>query len=490
MSYNNLHARLRATLIVLLMLGTALGFIQSLAHTSFNYDSFSFDLKVTLAADGGTSLLIPPIGRLFFKTHQTPWQIIITLNEIDLNRLEKQLDNIPPRQQWLDLLQKELQQAIFLLFALVFLAGLGGGCLVLIFFRIYPTHFRFWQGIGLTFLMIGLLIGSTAWTYDRTAIQRPQYQGVLAAAPWAMNLISMGLDNVEVIGNNLKTISQSLAMLNIQASQTGSLSNLESDLSILHVSDIHNNPAAFELISQLIDTFKVQLVIDTGDLTDYGTAIESEIVKKIETFKLPYLFVPGNHESPLIVKRLQQLKNVKIINEAPLEYHGLTIVGVADPAAVDYSSDTASDTIMVQTQREFTQKISAASPPPDLVVVHNRLMAEKLIGIVPLILHGHDHQYRITRQNGTLLVDGGTTGAAGLRGLTKSGAPYSASILYWKKDSQGKLRLHAIDSLKINGIQGKFSLERHTYPEESPTPSQAATASPQISLQSTTRPSP
>jgi predicted phosphodiesterase len=478
MLYHNLQSQLRTALIALLMLGAALGFIQLLAHTTFSYDSFSFDLKVNLAADGGTSLMIPPVGRLFIKTHHTPWQIMITLNKIDFNRLEKQLSTIPPRQQWLNLLQKELQRAIILLFTLVLLVGLGGSSLVLLFFRIYPNRLRFWQGIGLTGLMIGLLIGSTILTYDKTAIQRPQYQGVLASAPWAMNLISMGLDHVEVIGDNLKIISQGLPMLYKQAGQIGSLGNLESDFSILHVSDIHNNPAAFDLIAQLITTFKIQMVIDTGDITDYGTALEGAIVKKIEAINLPYLFVPGNHESPLIINRLRELKNVKILLDETVNFNGLLIAGVADPASVDYSSDVALPIGIEQTRDQFTQKITAASPAPDLIAVHNRLIAEKLIGIIPLILHGHDHRYNLTTKNNTVIVDAGTTGAAGLRGLTKNGAPYSASILYWKKDYQGILRLHAIDSIKINGVEGNFSLERHTYPAVSPAPSPSLSAMP------------
>jgi Icc-related predicted phosphoesterase len=475
MLYDKLQSRLRTTLILLLTLSAALGSIQTFAHSSFRYDSFSFDLKVNLAATGGACLEIPPVGRIFFKTHQIPWQIKITLNEIDINRLEKQLNVIPPHREWLDLLQKKLQWTVVFLFTLVLLVGLGGSCAVLLFFRIYPNQRRFWQGIGLTGLMIGLLIGGTLLTYDQTAIERPQYQGVLAAAPWAMNLISMGLEHVEAIGNNLKTISQSLPMLYKQADQIESLGNLPSDLRILHVSDIHNNLAAFDLIGQLITAFNIQLVLDTGDLTDYGTALEGEIISKIEAFNLPYYFVPGNHESPFITKRLQQLKNVKVLSDATINFNGLLIAGVADPAAASYSSDVATDTVMEQAQKEFSQKITAASPAPDLVAVHNRFLAEKLIGTVPLILHGHDHSYCLTTQNNTIIVDAGTTGAAGLRGLTVKGVPYSASILYWRQDSEGALRLHAIDSIKINGVKGKFSLERHTYPEPSPAPTPQST---------------
>lgn len=459
-------SRLRSALVIVLIIVITLLFIQLFAKSSFNYDSFSFALQVQINPEGGTSLVIPPVGKLFFQTHQIPWQIIITLNEIDFTRLEKHLNSFPPRQEWLTLLQQELRHSMFSLFFLVVFFGVSGGMLVLLAFRVYPNTRRFWLGLSISFLTILCLIGGTVLTFDQQAIERPQYQGVLAAAPWAMNLISMGMDNVEVIGDNLKKISQTLPLLYKQAGQIGTLGNMETDLTMLHVSDIHNNPAAMEFISELITNFQVQLVIDTGDLTDYGTALETEIVAKIEAFKIPYIVVPGNHDSPLIIDYLQNLANVKVLGEKPLTVNGLTIVGMSDPAADVYNSDTPSDAEQQTLGEALAQKITEMEVLPEIVAVHNLKLAKKLIGTVPLILHGHDHQYRLSVQNDTIIVDAGTTGAAGFRGLLKKGVPYSASILYWKKDSQGKLRLSAIDSIKINGSEGKFSLERHTFATE------------------------
>ena len=45
----------------------------------------------------------------------------------------------------------------------------------------------------------------------------------------------------------------------------------ESVVRVLHVSDIHNNPVAFDFMEQIINNFNVDFVIDTGDITDYGT---------------------------------------------------------------------------------------------------------------------------------------------------------------------------------------------------------------------------
>jgi predicted phosphodiesterase/uncharacterized membrane protein YqjE len=465
--------------IYILMLAVGLLFIQLFARTVFNFDSFSFDIKMNLAVKGGTRLAIPPVGYLFFKTHQTPWEITVTLDEIDFTRLEKQLNDLPPKQEWLTVLRDQLMRTITRLFALIFFWGICGSALLLIIFRIFPTSRWFWYGTALTLILVLGLIGSTVLSYDQSAVEHPQYQGVLASAPWAMNLISMGMDHVEVIGNNLKQISQGLPMLYKQAGQIGSLGDFRTDLVMLHVSDIHNNPAALDFVRELTANFKVQVVIDTGDLTDYGTALEAEIIKNIEEIKIPYLFIPGNHDSPLIIANLKKLGNVTVLTDGPIKFNGLVIDGVADPASSDYNSDVSSAQVMTEIRDAFSRRVLEAESFPDIIAVHNRNLAESLIGSVPLILHGHDHKYLLTIKGRTIIDDAGATGAAGLRGITKKGVPYSASILYWQKNTAGKLQLQAIDSISIDGTKGKFSLERHAYnTEASPDKSQQTSEKP------------
>jgi 3',5'-cyclic AMP phosphodiesterase CpdA len=178
------------------------------------------------------------------------------------------------------------------------------------------------------------------------------------------------------------------------------------------------------------------------------------------------LFIPGNHDSPLIIANLRKLDNVTVLSSGPIRFHGLTINGVADPASSDYNSDVSSLQVMAGIRDAFSQRIFEAESFPDIIAVHNRDLAENLIGSVPLILHGHDHKYLLTVNGRTVMDDAGTTGAAGLRSITKKGVPYSASILYWQKDAAGKLKLQAIDSISIDGAKGKFSLERHAYNTE------------------------
>lgn len=454
--------------IYIVVILVTLLFIQNFAQISFKYESFDFRLTTAFGTSGGTTVAVPPVGRLFFKTHYTPWQLTITLDEIDFMKLEKQLKSLPPRETWLQVLQHELVNTVVKLFVLVTLCGILGAVVTLLLFRIKPGSRQFWHGILVALMVIAILLGTTVLTYDEYAVHHPRYEGVLASAPWVMNLISMGLDNIETIGANLKKISQELPMLYKQAGAIKNLSDLQTDLAVLHVSDIHNNPAAFELINELAVNFKINFILDTGDLTDYATPLEANITGLFSKIKIPYLFVPGNHDSPFLLNQLKRLRHVKIINDGYIRINGLLIAGIADPASLNDSPDPAPSSL----QETFTKKLAETvgkltvgnlNETPDLIAVHNLLLAEDFIGKVPLIVHGHDHQYNITTQQNTVIDDAGTTGAAGLRGITENGVPYSATILYWKKDLSGKLKFYAADSIEIDGVEGLLTINRHTF---------------------------
>ena len=455
--------RLRVLALIIMIVFSSMLFIQLFSRLSFQYDSFSFTLRTSFTPSGGTTLNVPPVGQLFLKTHYTPWQFIFTLDAIDFSILEKQLDSIPAKDQWLGTLQRETLHAVLKLFILVIITGMTGAILTLLAFRIRPFSKHFWYGILGALSLILMFITTTALTYDPDAVDSPQYRGVLASAPWAMNLVTMGLDNIEIIGDNLKKISQDIPFLFKQAGQIGNIGDFQFDLAVLHVSDIHNNPAAFEFITELVNNFKIQLIIDTGDLTDYGTPLEAEIIDRIAKIKIPYIFLPGNHDSPLIIKRLKRVPFVKVLEKGVITVKGLTIAGQADPASASFNSDLASDEDLKKAAETLTKTVQNAKTIPDLLLAHNRKIAAELIGQVPLILHGHDHQYRLTTESDTIINDAGTTGAAGLRGLTEEGVPYSAAILYWKKGPSDALIFKAVDSIKINGVAGKLTIERHTF---------------------------
>ena len=52
-------------------------------------------------------------------------------------------------------------------------------------------------------------------------------------------------------------------------------------MALLHVSDLHLNPAGFDLMRQVVDQFQVDGVLDTGDITDWGSAPENQLIGSV-----------------------------------------------------------------------------------------------------------------------------------------------------------------------------------------------------------------
>ena len=66
---------------------------------------------------------------------------------------------------------------------------------------------------------------------------------------------------------------------------------------VLHVSDIHLNPASWQIIASLVEQYEIDVIIDSGDTMDHGTAAENGFLDPIADLGAPYVWVRGNHDS-------------------------------------------------------------------------------------------------------------------------------------------------------------------------------------------------
>ncbi|NLZ44554.1 MAG: metallophosphoesterase, partial [Clostridia bacterium] len=238
----------------------------------------------------------------------------------------------------------------------------------------------------------------------------------------------------------------------------------EGEIKILHVSDIHNNPAAFEFIKPLLAGFAVDLVIDTGDLTDYGTALETGLAGVIKTLGVPYLFIPGNHDSPEVLNSLKRLPNLVILRKGTYDFQGLTILGWEDPAARSSGVLLASEEELAAEAEALAGYWEKIPRKVDLLATHNIKLAGKVKGRTPVVLHGHDHRAAVAKEGETCFINAGTSGAAGLRGLENDPPPYSVALLRFNRHTEpgveASYRLSAVDLIRVYSLGGKLSLER------------------------------
>jgi hypothetical protein len=129
--------------------------------------------------------------------------------------------------------------------------------------------------------------------------------------------------------------------------------------------------------------------------------------------------------------------------------------------------------------------VSALPEPPDIVLVHDDRMAAGVAGLVPLVLAGHFHDNRDEVRDGTLFLRVGTTGGAGPTGFTVEGdVPFSAEVLYFRDDREGRMHLVAWDVVTQFPETGSLEIDRHLASDVGVSPS------PSIATPTPTTPSP
>ncbi len=195
---------------------------------------------------------------------------------------------------------------------------------------------------------------------------------------------------------------------------------------------IHNNPAAIDLIKKVVRDFHIDLVIDTGDITDFGTPVETSLIDGISKLPVPYVFVPGNHESPKTVAFMRGVKNVTVLDGKEVDIKGITVIGFADPASANPRPALIDDKAKAALRAQIIGTLKPLPAGPLILAVHNPKAVNGLLGRVPIILVGHTHKADLIERDGFIENNAGTTGAAGLR-----------------------------TSLEVTGTQGEFRLERN-----------------------------
>lgn len=98
-------------------------------------------------------------------------------------------------------------------------------------------------------------------------------------------------------------------------------------MKILAVTDTHTSKKALESFIKKAKKQKPDLIISAGDLSIFGNGLD-EILKEIDTLKIPHLAIHGNHELLEDFKRsVKKTKHSKNIHKKMIDFRGFTIVG-------------------------------------------------------------------------------------------------------------------------------------------------------------------
>lgn len=464
---------------VVALTGTVLGLLLG-SRTGVDVGPFNAELFLTPAPAGETSVLIPPLGSLHLDTHDSPVQLTIALGALDQARTQEMITDPGGVTRAAETVADDVIAGVVRLgFGSLAAAVLGAMLLAALVFR---NMRRVAISGGLALALMLASFGAAALTFRLDAIEEPRYEGLLVNAPALVGDVQRIANDYERYTENLQSMVGNISTLYTAAStlEAGAFTPDESMTRVLHVTDLHLNPASWQIMRTVVEQYRVDFIIDTGDIVDWGTGPESRYLDSIRLMGVPYVYVRGNHDSPLTQQAVADQPNAIVLDNEVTTVAGLTIAGIGDPRFTpDQQTGPFTDEERAAAQQEvvnaggvLAETVRAYGQPVHIASVHDPIAATRLDGVVPIVLAGHAHDRRVEpvappaddaeielAPDDTLLMVQGSTGGAGLRGLEgEHPASLALSVLYF--DSQQ--RLVAYDDITIGGHGlSEASVERH-----------------------------
>lgn len=437
---------------------------------------------------GGTRITVAPLGDLELSSHHAPVRLDVDVDRLDPVRSQALVDH-PERFAGLqDEVTRDVTRGALRL-ALHSCVAVASGATALSL-AVHRRPRRALAAGGLALTLLAACAGTAYATWNPRSVLEPKFSGLLSSAPSVVGNARSIVSEFHVYQKELARLVTNVTKLYDATSTLPAYQPDPTTLRVLHVSDIHLNPASWGIIASLVKQYGINVIIDTGDTMDHGSAAENHFLDPASSLGAPYVWVRGNHDSRTTQRYLTHRKHVTVLdNGAVTRIAGVRIAGVGDPqftpdrsvvAAGDPAERTAGGRLAdaLRTQR-------LAGTPVDIALAHNPAAATEADGLAPLALAGHLHHREITTlPQGTRLMVEGSTGGGGLRAVqNKKPAPVQASVLYLDRKTK---RLQAWDEITLGGLGlSRAEVSRHLPRENRP----GATPSPSAPLHSTGPPS-
>jgi predicted MPP superfamily phosphohydrolase len=440
-----------------------------------------FDTTLAFRPDlgGGAQVAVPPLGALSVDVYDGPLRLDIGLQRVDQERA-RALATDPVRLAGVvDEVSADLRGAVVRLAVTTALVAVAGAALTSLVVLRRRRESLISAAVAAVLVMGTAGLGAATWRPE--ALSQPTYTGLLVNAN---SLIGSAEDiaarfdayraSLEELVANVGTLYSALSALPAPGGTDGTVA-------LLHVSDLHLNPAGFDLVGQVADQFQVDGVLDTGDITDWGSQPENQLISSVGHLGIPYVYIRGNHDSATTAALIARQPDATVLDDSAVTVAGIDIVGIRDPLFTPDKStgdDAAGDQELEQSGEELATFVEGLDEPPALALVHDPKQAGPLDGVVPLVLAGHTHERKVSKlDGGTLLMVEGSTGGAGLRGLQGDyPEPLTCTVLYLDPDT-GALR--AYDEITLGGLgETEVTVRRTVVPRDAEGNGGGAPASP------------
>jgi predicted phosphodiesterase len=449
--------------------------ISFLARQEVTVGPATVRLEAGAAPVGSSRLAAPPFGSVSARTHLGLLAFRATIDDVDVQRLGRLLEGSPgpsgpggPRfaelEATLGPLEDQARQAATGFVVRIALLGLAGGLAAVLLFPRRTRRRLLRCGLG-GLLATVLLLGPALATYDVTAFREPRYDGALEYAPALIGDVRTGLDRLRTLREEMVRIGRNLDRA--YAALANPVGDLDGDgtVRVLHISDLHLNPAGFDLAERLADQFDVAAVVDTGDMGTWGFPPEPEVAANIGRFDVPYLFVKGNHDDPDMVEAVAANDNARVLDRSGTEVAGIRFFGVADPTFTPGKGEQVElfEELKVERSVGVADAVDRQAVRPDVLLVHDGRLATYARGHVATVLEGHLHRFGTEVVNGSRTLMAGTTGAAGPDNFRAADPPPAdAQVVYFDPETR---RPVAVDRITVRLPGSSFSVERLLLPE-------------------------
>ncbi|MBM4795024.1 metallophosphoesterase [Streptomyces sioyaensis] len=437
---------------------------------------------------GGTRITVAPLGDLELSSHYAPVRLDVDVDRLDPIRSQALVDH-PERFAGLqDEVTRDVTHGALRL-ALHSCVAVASGATALSL-AVHRRPRRALAAGGLALTLLAACAGTAYATWNPRSVLEPKFSGLLSSAPSVVGNARSIVSEFHVYQKELARLVTNVTKLYDATSTLPAYQPDPTTLRVLHVSDIHLNPGSWGIIASLVKQYRINVIVDTGDTMDHGSAAENHFLDPASSLGAPYVWVRGNHDSRTTQRYLTHRKHVTVLDNGDVtRIAGVRIAGIGDPqftpdrsvvAAGDPAERTAGGRLAgaLRTQR-------LAGTPVDIALAHNPVAATEADGLAPLALAGHlHHRENTTLPQGTRLMVEGSTGGGGLRAVqNKKPAPVQTSVLYLDRKTK---RLQAWDEITLGGLGlSRAEVSRHLPRENRP----GATPSPSPPLHSTGPPS-
>jgi predicted phosphodiesterase len=406
---------------------------------------------------GGSEVNVPPVGRVSFATHAAPLRLSATVESVDASSVQSLVGQARPLVTVQKAAEDGLRDLVRTVALRALLAAVVAGVLV---GALVP--WRRWRTVlvgglsGVT--VVAVLLGLTWQEFSTTALSSPRYDGALERAPQVINAFERGVQSYQGVQDRIDVLTNRINELTV-LNAGPSIDDPDGEVRLLHVSDIHLNPLGITFAGDLARRFDVAAILDTGDLTSFGYPQEANIGAMVSALKLPYYFVPGNHDSFANRTALDGYEGITVVDDAVVDIAGVRVAGFADPNFTVGGHPTYAENIAAREAKASDVAALVAHGRPDILAVAGLQLAEKSAGGVPLVISGDIHRRSSHEVDGSLMLTVGSTGATGLGSFTDvEDRPYEAEVLHMRGG-----RLVALDYVTMTGFGGDFTLDRTVY---------------------------